>query len=110
MSGAVLLGRSLHVSRSIAQGGGATAVASALHLARELVRADGDYVYCVEQCLWDHAEAWHEYRERLQSWRFDVTRGHTPADLQVCPRCGGVQQLVGGLVRCFACGEQWVTR
>lgn len=83
-------------------------VVSPLHLARELVRADAGILDAGRQVLWDRAEAWTAYRERLQDWRFALVRGGRTADLYLCPECGAVSHLEGR-VRCFACGQWYET-
>lgn len=85
----------------------ASAFVSELHMARELVRADDAFRSCTLGLMWDTAQVWLGYRERLQDWRFDTLRGNRPPNLQLCP-CGRIQQLEPGRVRCFQCGAWFV--
>ena len=84
-----------------------SAPASSLHLARELVHADVMVAKTSAEFMWDQAEEWLAYRERVFVWRFLAQRGRRPNHLQVCPYCGHVERLEPGSIRCQACDEWW---
>jgi hypothetical protein len=78
-----------------------------LHLARELVYADGRVRVTLRDCQWDEAERWQSYREMVVDWRYDALRGWPPDGLCVCPLCGRVLCVPPGRAICFACGNKW---
>jgi hypothetical protein len=78
------------------------------HLCREVVVADRNIAHYMRHMQWDLAEAWTDYREDIQLWRYIALRHERPLpQLEVCPQCGRVQEMVGRTGRCQACGWQW---
>lgn len=78
------------------------------YLNREVRVAERNIAHYTKHCQWDLAQAWDEYREQVQLWRYYMLRTVKPVPtLEMCPQCGRVQELERNIGQCSACGWTW---
>ena len=85
------------------------------YLCHEIVLAETKARIWERQGIWDKAEWWTAYYERLHDWHYAWVRHETPPfpdqpRLHVCPNCGRMHENAPGWLTCFACGTHWLSR
>lgn len=79
------------------------------YLCREVVHAEANARLWERHGVWDKAEWWEAYGERLYMWLYAHHRGNG-ARLHVCPACGRIHENLPGYLTCFSCGAHWIAR
>lgn len=79
------------------------------YLSREIVHAETRAHIWERQGIWDKAEWWSAYWERLHDWHYAWVRNNPP-QLHACPSCGRIHENQPGYLTCFACGAHWLAR